>query len=260
MIISWQKEVTRRLLILVEMALIGILAAKAELFAAYPDGTVLLQRVDQNSVAKTQVVEIKMIIHGRRSDRTLKSRSFIEGQERAFSEYTFPPREQGTKMLKLGDQLWTFDPRTDRTIQISGHLLRQSVMGSDLSYEDMMEDERLSDNYSATVAGSDTVEGRECWILELEGKHTDLAYPKSKIWVDKERYVALKGERFAKSGKLLKSMTAKRIDRLDGRWVATWILYKDELKTGGGTEFIIESAKYDIDIPEQVFSKASLRR
>jgi hypothetical protein len=36
-------------------------------------------------------------------------------------------------MLKLGDQLWTFSPSTDRTIQIAGHMLRQSVMGSDMS-------------------------------------------------------------------------------------------------------------------------------
>jgi hypothetical protein len=64
----------------------------------------------------------------------VKVQVVYRGQERAFREYTFP-RGKGTKMLKLGDQLWTFDPRTDRTIQISGHLLRQSVMGSDLSYE-----------------------------------------------------------------------------------------------------------------------------
>jgi len=46
-------------------------------------------------------------------------------------------------MLKLGDELWTYTPETDRIIKISGQMLRQSVMGSDLSYEDMMEDRKL---------------------------------------------------------------------------------------------------------------------
>ena len=35
--------------------------------------------------------------------------------------------------------------------QLSGHLLRQSVMGSDLSYEDMMEERKLSEVYSAKI-------------------------------------------------------------------------------------------------------------
>ncbi|MCK7490029.1 MAG: outer membrane lipoprotein-sorting protein [Anaerotruncus sp.] len=62
-------------------------------------------------------------------------------------------------MLKLEDQLWTYTPASDRTILISGHMLRQSVMGSDLSYEDMMEDPRLASLYAATVAGEETLRG-----------------------------------------------------------------------------------------------------
>lgn len=70
-------------------------------------------------------------------------------------------------MLKLEDKLWMYSPSTDRTIQISGHMLRQSVMGSDLSYEDMMEDPKLTNHYHAQVTDEQAVDGRECWILQL---------------------------------------------------------------------------------------------
>ena len=50
----------------------------------------------------------------------------------SYTEFLSPPREAGTKMLKLQDELWTYTPATDRVIRISGHMLRQSVMGSDL--------------------------------------------------------------------------------------------------------------------------------
>jgi hypothetical protein len=72
-------------------------------------------------------------------------------KENNFTEYLFPEREKGTKMLKLNDRLLIYSPTTDRTIQLSGHLLRQSVMGSDLSYEDMMEERKLSEVYSAKI-------------------------------------------------------------------------------------------------------------
>ena len=60
------------------------------------------------------------------------------GSEKAFTENLSPAREAGTKMLKLKDKLWTYSPQTDRIIQISGHMLRQSINGSDMSYKDMM--------------------------------------------------------------------------------------------------------------------------
>jgi hypothetical protein len=37
------------------------------------------------------------------------------------------------------------------------------------------------------------------------------------------------------------------------------MVYKDMLKTGDGTQFIIESLKLDETLPENIFSKASLK-
>src|SRR5690554_1455605 len=128
----------------------------------------------------------------------------FENVERSFTEYLSPPREEGTKMLKLEEQLWIYSPSTDRTIQISGHMLRQSVMGSDHSYEDMMDDRKLTETYNAVVIDSEVLDDRKTWILELTAKEESLAYASRKIWVDTERYVPLKEELYAKSGKLLK--------------------------------------------------------
>ena len=114
-------------------------------------------------------------------------------------------------MLKLGDELWTYTPSTDRIIKISGHMLRQSVMGSDLSYEDMMEDPVLGNIYEAAVVGEETVLERPCWVLELTATKEDTAYFKRKIWVDKERFVILREEMFARSGKLLKTLEVKSV-------------------------------------------------
>ena len=87
--------------------------------------------------------------------------------KKSYTEYLSPAREQGTKMLKLEDQLWIYSPSTDRTIQISGHMLRQSVMGSDLSYEDMMDDRKLTDVYTSKVTGSEIIDERETFVLDL---------------------------------------------------------------------------------------------
>jgi outer membrane lipoprotein-sorting protein len=234
--------------------------APNDLLAQTPSGDEILEKIDMNMSAMTQILTSKMVIHGRRGSRTVVSRSWLEGETKSFSEYLAPAREKGTKMLKLEDKLWIYSPSTDRIIRISGHMLRQSVMGSDLSYEEMMEDSRLRNKYEAIVTTSEIIDDRECWVVELTAITDNVAYYKMKLWVDRERWVPLKEELFAKSGRLLKKLEFKDVTLLDGRWFPKRMIYKDMLKTGKGTEFIIDEIEFDREIPPHILSKASLRK
>jgi len=197
------------------------------IIAQTPSGDMILEKVDENFGSDNKIIVGKMIIHGRRGTRTIVSKSWVQGTNRAFSEFLAPAREKGTKMLKLEDQLWTYSPGTDRTIKISGHMLRQSIMGSDFSYEDRMEDPILLNIYSAKVIDEEIFLDRPCWVLELTAKKPDIAYYTRKIWVDKERYILLKENRYAKSGKMLKTAEVKEVIRIQNRWVANKAVYKD---------------------------------
>ncbi len=230
------------------------------LAAELPDGKALLERIDANAVAGNKVVVGEMTIHGRRGTRTIRTRSWVSGADRSFSEYLAPERDKGTKMLKLGSQLWTYSPASDRTILISGHMLRQSVSGSDLSYEDLLEDRTLASSYDAAVTGTDTVAGRPVWQLELVAKSADVAYQQRKLWVDKERDLVLRDERYSKGGKLLKTMEVKEVGQFDGRWLARKAVFRDVLKAGLGTEFKLDSVRFNVDIPDYIFSKAALKK
>jgi outer membrane lipoprotein-sorting protein len=248
-----KRAISLTVLGLAAVGLAVVLAAQA------PDGEAILRRADENMGSDNKITSSTMTIRGRRGSRSVRSKSWIKGRTKSFTEYLDPPRDKGTKMLKLEDQLWTYSPSPDRTILISGHMLRQSVMGSDLSYEDMMEDPRLASLYAATVTGEEACEGRPCWVLDLVSRGEDIAYFKRKIWVDRERSVVLREERFAKSGKLLKTTEVKSVERQGGRWVPTRIVFKDALKEGEGTEFVLESIEFNAAIPDHVFTKASLR-
>ena len=220
----------------------------------------ILKKVDRNMSSNNRVFESSMTIHGKRNSRTITSKTYSVGDKKSYTEYLSPAREQGTKMLKLEEQLWIYSPSTDRTIQISGHMLRQSLMGSDLSYEDMMDDRKLTDVYNVSVAGEDVINGRKVWVLDLKTKVEDVAYASRKEWIDMERFVPLKEELYAKSGQLLKRAVLSNVKKIEGRWFPTTIVYKDMLKQGNGTEFSITSIKFDQEIPEYIFSKAALKQ
>jgi hypothetical protein len=224
------------------------------------DATGILKSIDRNLSADTRIIEYSMVIHGKRNDRSLTAKSYTAGNTKSYTEYFSPAREQGTKMLKLEKEMWIYSPSTDRTIMISGHMLRQSMMGSDLSYEDMMEDRPLTEMYEAVVTGSETLDGRDCWLLSLKAKADDVGYPAQKIWVDKLRNVPLQQELYAKSGQLLKKVNLSEIKQVEGRWFPMKMRYKDMLKDGEGTDWVISSISFNKQIPAHIFSKANLKK
>ena len=148
-----------------------------------------------------------------------------------------------------------------RDSQISGHMLRQSVMGSDMSYNDMMEDRPIEQLYKATLEGSIKIDDRDHYIIALDAKVKGLSYPKRRSWVDKEYLLPTKEELYAKSGKLLKTASLHEIKKIDGRWFPSKFIYKDELKRNSrGTEWIINDIQFNKKIPDSRFSKALLRK
>lgn len=240
--------------------IIGLFPALALSQADTPSAETIIQKIDDNMSSKNRIFESDMIIYGKRRNRTVTSKSYSEGDDKSMTEYLAPAREEGTKMLKIEDQLWIYSPSSDRTILISGHMLKQSLMGSDLSYEDMMEDRLLTEIYDAKIIGSEEYDERMCWVLELNAIVDDASYDQRKIWVDQERYVPLKEDLFAKSGQLLKTTTLTDVQKIGNRWFPMKINYKDMLKDGKGTDFIVKDIQLDIKIPAHIFTKASLSK
>ena len=139
-------------------------------------------------------------------------------------------------------------------------MLRQSMLGSDISYEDMMEDNELLKLYKASIIGVETIFDRDCHILQLKARTTRVTYQSRRLWVDSERYLPLKEERYAKSGKLLKTIQIVDVFKVGQRWYPKKVVFNDAMKKGKGTEYQIESIEFDASIPASTFSKAALRR
>jgi len=238
-----------------------ILSFVCPVAAEPPTAEDILNKIDQNLVVEQAFAVTTMKVHGRAGTRTITSQSWTKGDDQTLVEYLSPPREKGKKMLKLGDKLWTYTPEpNDRIITIAGHLLRQSVMGSDLSYEDITENASLAEAYRAEVVGQERMRDRECVVVSLTAKNPDVAYYARKIWVDTERWLPLREERFARSGRLLKTFDIIEVFQAEGRWYPRKMIFKDALSRGEGTEYIIDSIDFNVDIPDHLFTKASLRR
>ena len=224
------------------------------------DAQKLLEQVDDNLWSHTKFISGRLIIDNGRKIRTLTQDSWMEGINRSYTHYKSPAREKGTKMLKIKGKLWMYTPRTDRKILIAGHLLRQSLMGSDLSYEDMMEDHKLSKSYTATFDSFANIETIKCAVLNLAARDKKTTYQTRKVWVNPEDKTVLKEERSAKSGKLLKRILFKDYEIIGTRKFPRTMIFKDLLKENTKTTYKFDVIEFDIEIPPSYFSQSILKR
>tara|TARA_B100000686_G_C16796854_1_gene983027 strand:+ start:3745 stop:4512 length:768 start_codon:yes stop_codon:yes gene_type:complete len=220
----------------------------------------LLKAIDNNLWSETKYVEGRLIIDNGRRVRELKVNTWMEGIDKSYSYYLFPPREKGTQMLKLFSKLWLYTPRTDRKILIAGHLLRQSMMGSDLSYEDMMEDRKLSVSYAAKIEKKEEIDGVDSLVLFLTANDKATTYQTRRAWTDPERKIVYREKRYAKSGQLLKSIEYLNYRRIRNRLFPGEIVFRDMLKKGTQTTYIFEKINFDVKISAKYFSQSILKR
>ncbi|MEC9464434.1 MAG: outer membrane lipoprotein-sorting protein [Myxococcota bacterium] len=226
-----------------------------------PNAKEILDAMDANMTFESRTATMTMTVEGRRRTRVYEMQSYGRGTTDSALTYLKPTRDKGTKMLKLGNDLWIYMPSIDRTQKISGHMLRKGMMGSDLSYEDMMAADALEDSYTSTVIGSETLNGRACWKLEMLAKDATVSYPKRITWIDKEHFIALKQELFALSGMLLKTWTMTNIASYgERRHFPTKMVIQDQIKKGSRTIIEFTDLTFGVDLPNEVFSKRWLER
>ena len=144
--------------------------------------------------------------------------------------------------------------------KISGHMMRQGMMGSDVSYEDMMTDADFDDLYDAKVVGSEDIDGRKQWKLEAIAKDASVTYPKRTLWIDDGWRIPTRQDLFALSGMLLKTWTMSDVKVIDGKNVPMKMVIADKLKEGSSTTIVTESITFDVPAEDEVFSRRWLER
>ncbi len=133
-------------------------------------------------------------------------------------------------------------------------MLRQGIMGSDFSYGDASENPSMVEDYDATIERQEALDGRPTYVLYLTAKRDDLSYARRRVWVDAERWVPLKEERFARSGKLLKTARLGDVRRVGARWYPFRIEMDNALQTDTRTALQLLEFELDVAVPANVFT------
>jgi len=184
-------------------------------------------------------------------------KAWTQGSSDSLIEFT-SVAERGQKILRTKGSLYLFYPDAEELIRLQGAALRQSVLGSDLSYEDMTEEKNTLDDYTVRLDGSQIVNGHDCHVLTLTAKTRQVAYPIQKIWVDTQTYLVWKAAYYTAQGRLLKEMEVLDTIVVDGRTLPKQTKIEDKLKRDSSTVMALDTLEVNIPLDRKIFTLENL--
>ncbi len=229
---------------------------------------------DVSKISGMEVLSTLKIFDSRGRERTretsMASRLFDKGEtEKRIIRFRAPADIEGTGMLifdyaEQNDDMWIYMPALRKTRRIVSTEKSKSFMGSEFSNADMSAPSM--DNFNSYLRGAESIDGTDCWKLELIPVSDDVAdefgFSKKITWIGKEDYVTRKAEYYDLDGELLKVMTAsgiKNIDPAAGKYLATR-MEMDNVQSGRKSVFIMERIQFNPQVPEDYFTISYLER
>ena len=173
-----------------------------------------------------------------------------------------PLVDKGKGYLKIGNNLWLYDP-VDRRFTVTSakdRFQNSNARNSDFTQSTLAEDYRIINQTTQKLGAYNTR------VLELEALHNNVTYPIMKVWVDENNLVR-KFEDYSLSGQLMRITAIPKYRALEERFVPMQLVIVDALagRTINGNfkneRTIITVSKPSLtDLPDMVFTQAYLER
>jgi outer membrane lipoprotein-sorting protein len=178
---------------------------------------------------------------------------YAQGENELLMEFT-SAQEAGQMVLRLENKIYLFFPDAEELILLQGAALRQSMMGSDISYEDMAGENSTLDDYDVTLLGEELVDGRETYKIQMVANKNDVAYAKQVVYVDQERFISLKTELYSLSGRQIKEIVTSEVEREGSNWLGKKTVITDLLKGNSSTTLYMEEIELNPRLDSDLFS------
>lgn len=178
-----------------------------------------------------------------------------DADEKFLMLFVEPVTQRGQGYLMLEDNLWFYDPESRKFSHTS---LKEQFGESDANNSDFGESS-IAEDYRVTGAEEGTLGKFEVYILSLEGRHNEVTYPFQKIWVTRDSNLVLKSEDSSANGRLMRTSYFPSYANIDGRYIATKMIFVDNLIEGKKTQITISGISVEA-LPDTLFTKAYVER
>lgn len=199
-----------------------------------PAARTIMEKVEARDDGDNQTSDMEMILidkRGKKRVRRLGIFSKDKGEDTLkLMFFRHPADVKDTAFLTYDyddpskdDDQWLYLPALRKTKRIASSDKSGSFMGSDLNYSDMTD--RNLEDYDFTLKKEMEVKGVKTWLIESIPRTKEViketGYKKSLIIVRQDNYFVIRAIHWENDGGYLKYVDVKKLELIDGVWVAT---------------------------------------
>ena len=224
-------------------------------------GPEIIKKVSDQMNQETSYAVMKPTIvttSGKEREFVYESFSANEG-EKSVIKYESPVRVKGQAMLFLNnaDDIWSYDPRTDRVRKLATHAKRQKMQGSDFTYEDMGSGNSFVTDFDAERLEDEKIQGHDCYKIVLTKNDEGTSnYARIVMWVIKKNLVPAVIDYYDEDDPEIcaKRLTESDIKELSGIPTPTRMTMHNNLDDSD-TKIEIAECEYNLKIDESRFTQ-----
>ena len=138
-------------------------------------------------------------------------------------------------------------------------------MGSDFNFSDMTEPD-LGDYDYTLLKEEELVNGVSTWRIQSLPRTPEVAdesgYSKSVLWVRKDNHIVIRGARWVHKSRRRKFFQVKKLEQIDGIWVATELqaVTKEGRNTVHATILRFQNVRFNQNLNANVFTTRQLEK
>ncbi|MEW6427727.1 MAG: outer membrane lipoprotein-sorting protein [Thermodesulfobacteriota bacterium] len=158
------------------------------------------------------------------------------------------------KHLDRDDDRWLYLPASSLVKRIAAGDERSGLAGSHLFYEDISGRSIYKDTHQLVQ------ETDRFYLLKSTPKNPDkVEFSSYTVWIDKKTFLPVKSEYLDRDKRLYRRMEAMEIREIQGLPTVIRSRVEDVL-SGGATVSEFSDIKYNINLPDAIFTERALRR
>ncbi len=220
----------------------------------------IVQHVDDLLRGESSRGRVSMEVVTERWTRSMEMEMWSLGQDYSLVRVLSPSREAGTATLKVDRDIWNYLPRVDRTIKVPGSGMGGSWMGSHFTYDDLVRESSMVDDFEIEVPFEGERDGDAIWEFTLIPlPEAPVVWGRLELEVRREDRMPRVIRYFDDRGELARTMDFSRFRTMGGRLVPTELSMRPEDKPGERTTLLYEELEFDIGLDAGFFSLQRLR-
>ncbi|NOQ93211.1 MAG: outer membrane lipoprotein-sorting protein [Methylophaga sp.] len=193
--------------------------------------------------------------------RTMRMEGWSKGKEKTLFKIIEPLREKGTATLKSGNHIYTYLPKTDRTIKLTSGMMMGAWMGSHLTNDDLVKEARLEEDYDANISFEGKRDGQNIIEFTLIPKlDAAVVWGKVTLVILADSHIPIIEYYFDEEFILTRTISFSDVKSLGGRERPTVLRVIPADKPDEYTEFIYEQLELNVEISDRLFSLSSLKK